>query len=105
MSAGICTFFKMRKNIVVCQVIVHQLSKGMQVVGLFGVLPNGEVEQYVGVEDAARQLANEEHVTTALPEERGWEQAQELPPMMRLKFERLLDKARAQPRGARPRKR
>jgi hypothetical protein len=86
----------MRQEIVVCQDIVHQLSHGMQVVGLVGVLPSGEVERYAGVEDAARHLANEEHVTTALPEERGWEQAQELPPMMRLKFERLRDKARAQ---------
>lgn len=61
---------------------------------LVGVHPTGAIETYADVEDAAQRLAKFE-VTTALPAEEGWDGMREMPPMMKKKFERLLEKARA----------
>lgn len=61
---------------------------------LVGVHPTGAIETFADVEDAARRLSNFA-VTSSIPLEEGWDGMREMPPMMKKKFERLLEKARA----------
>lgn len=84
-----------RTVVVVCREVVRDARTGRLVPGLLlAVYPDGHLERYDTLEEAAEALAfsNRFPSQALVPEEEGWQRVVDLPPLMRVKFTRLYEK-------------
>jgi hypothetical protein len=87
----------MRKQIIVCRELVRDASTGqLRTGGIVGIFPDGRIEHYESTADAADVLSIELcEAVPHVPEEEGWEGAQDLTAPMRTKFLKLYNEERS----------
>lgn len=87
----------MRQEIIVCRELVRDERTGQpRAGGIIGIFPDGHIEHYESTGDAADALSIESfEAVPHVPEEEGWDRAQDVTEPMRAKFLKLYSEERA----------